>query len=194
MEEQHCSPKAVCILQFFLTYYSLFTLLRSSTAIFFVLSDFFFDDKLTPMASFQVFSCFQHSFFFFFFPQTKQGYISSVDAQIPTACYPLSFQSLSALSDYIGVTLNPNICCFFFQDFKYIPQVLMENDSVCHKAWCVLWLKVNFSGNPAETWNGRGYLGCSPVFHQALCIAALLKVCYFPWCMPYLGRHKWMNY
>lgn len=72
------------------------------------------------------------------------------------------------------------------QEFQCTTWVLMANNSMCHKAWKILWLKGIFSVNPPETWTARGYLGCCPVFHWALYVAAqwmeVSELLFQSWC------------
>lgn len=88
---------------------------------------------------------------------------------------PLSLLSFSSPPDHTGVILSTNPSSGRVSTGPSETQctvwVLMANDSTCPRAWNILCLKADFSGNPPETWTTGGYLGCSPVFHQVWYVA-----------------------
>lgn len=105
----------------------------------------------------------------------------------PEVCYHFypSHLPLTALESSWAQTPAQEGWTQVLQECQCTVQVLMSNNSMCHKAWNILWLKADFSENPPKTWTARGYLGCNPVFHQALYVATkwmeVLELLFWSW-------------
>lgn len=122
--------------------------------------------ELTLMES--SFSCFDHSYFFFFF-QTDQGYISAADAQFPTACYvqesrhfgkaPSTVEMGSPMGFFRFFQGFPEVHCHFYP--YHLPLTTLESSwaqTPVQEGWaqesqCTVWVLMANTSMCHKAWN-----------------------------------------